>query len=334
METQRLPGIAPARPRAGGRASARPHRPGGSHRLAVRLAGGLVLLAAVALLAGIVSGRISLPAALAGFDGPFDGGVTSGDGTWTAEVATDVLNVRDSASLEAAVIGSLAEGQRVTVTGGNIDGFVPVTASVGGAETRGWVASSYLQPVSGSGWAFDPDHGADLAGGTASGADSAGDADPEDAAAVAAIPTAASPTEEPTAVPTSAPTGEHWIDVDRTAAVVTLFVGETPVAQFSALIGRDPSPDGFYATAVGTFHVFSMDAALSSTPFVDDVYLTDWVGFDPVRKNGFHSPVRNADGSVRVTGGTVTMGCVRLSEDDAKALYAFAEIGMRVEVHD
>lgn len=344
METQRLPGIAPTRPRSGARPSSRSRRPHRARTTVVCTLGALVILAAVVLVAGIATGRISLPAAIAGVDLPSGGGVRSANGTWTAEVATDALNVRDSASLEAAVIGSLREGQRVTVTGSNIDGFVPVTASVGGTETRGWVASSYLQPISGNGWATDPDHGAALAGGTAVGEDSSGATGPAvpeepeepdgDLVVVPTVAPTAIPTEEPTVASTLAPTGEHWIDVDRTAATVTLFVGETPVAQFPALIGRDPAPDGFYSTAVGTFHVFSMDAALSSTPFVDDVYLTDWVGFDPLRKNGFHSPVRNADGSVRITGGTVTMGCVRLGEDDAKTLYAFAEIGMRVEVHD
>lgn len=347
METQRLPGIATAQPRSSARRSSRSRRRGNRTGVLVRAALGAVVLIAALLVAGVATDRIALPAFVTGTGVPGQGASRTSGATWTAEVVTDALNVRDSASLEAAVIGSLDEGQRVTVTGGNIDGFVPVTASVAGSQTTGWVASSYLQPIDGSGWATDPNHGAVFDGTAGASSESSapvatdpGNDDGDGAEGIAApteAPTVApteAPTLEPTVAPTAEPTGEHWIDVDRTAATVTLFVGETAVARFPALIGRDPSPDGFYSTAVGTFHVYSMDADLSPTPFVDDVYLTDWVGFDPVRKNGFHSPVRNADGSVRVTGGTVTMGCVRLGADDAKTLYAFAAIGMRVEIHD
>jgi len=347
METQRLPGIATAQPRSSARRSPRSRRRGNRTGILVRAALGAVVLAVALLVAGVATDRIAVPAFVTDAGVPGDGAPRTARATWTAEVVTDALNVRDSASLEAAVIGSLSEGQRVTVTGGNIDGFVPVAASLDGAETHGWVASAYLQPVDGSGWATDPDHGAALDGTAGASSESpasiatdpgSDDGDAAEAISVPTTPPTLAPTEVPTMAPTPAPTaeptGERWIDVDRTAATVTLFVGETAVARFPALIGRDPSPDGFYATAVGTFHVYSMDADLSPTPFVDDVYLTDWVGFDPARKNGFHSPVRNADGSVRVTGGTVTMGCVRLGAEDAKTLYAFAEIGMRVEIHD
>jgi hypothetical protein len=281
------------------------------------------------------SGQWGLPDVWAGAGLPFSGQPGRADAPWTAEVATDALNVRDSASLDAAVIATLATGQRVMVTGGAIDGFVPVELAASGPAMQGWAAVAYLQPIDGSAWAKEPDHGAALDDGRAG---TSGPETPEhDPAAVVAEPTVAPTLAPPTGAvdtPAPQPSGERWIDVDRTTATVTLYIGETPTAQFPALIGRDPSPDGYYSTAVGTFHVYSMDAALSSTPFVEDVYLTDWVGFDPVRKNGFHSPVRNADGSVRVTGGTVTMGCVRLGAEDAETLYAFAELGMRVEIHD
>jgi hypothetical protein len=127
---------------------------------------------------------------------------------------------------------------------------------------------------------------------------------------------------------------ERWIDVDRRTAMVTLYVGESSLASFQGKIGRDPSADGFYSTAVGTYHVYSMLEGLSSTPFVDDVYLSDWVGFDPERKNGFHSPVREADGRERLTQNPATMGCVRLNSNNAVALFDFAYVGMRVEIHD
>lgn len=155
------------------------------------------------------------------------------------------------------------------------------------------------------------------------------------------------PPPEPTVVPTSAPVtaqsrqvyvelqpGEKWIEVNRTTRVVTLHNGDIEVATFDALIGKDLSSDGFYSTATGTFYVHVKEKSLVETPFAEGVFLTDFVGFDPDRSNGFHSPVRDEQGNVVQTGGTTTLGCVRLAEDDAIFLFNFAHIGMRVEVHD
>ena len=116
--------------------------------------------------------------------------------------------------------------------------------------------------------------------------------------------------------------------------MITLYNGEIVVAQFDGLIGKDLSADGYYSTALGTFYVHVKEKALVETPFAEGVYLTDFVGFDPHRSNGFHSPVRDEFGNVVDTGGTSTLGCVRLAEDDAIFLYNFAHIGMRVVVHD
>ncbi|HWV35345.1 MAG TPA: SH3 domain-containing protein [Thermomicrobiales bacterium] len=286
--------------------------------------------------------------------------------TWPAIVTDSGVNLRTGSSLQSDVIGSMATGQPVTVTGSERDGFLPVEIE----DQRGWIAADYLQRVTAAGQSQVAEQ-------------PAGPPDPPSGdMVVGAVEEVAEPTSlpppEPTPVPTvavamvddgrepgtsdvaadapaialdvtdapgvSAPdipagvgsvdTGERWIDVDRTTATVTLYIGNRPQASFPARIGQDPSVDGFYSTAVGTFHVYSMDSSLSSTPFVEDVYLSEWVGFDPVRKNGFHSPVREADGSERVSQNLTTMGCVRLTAEDAVTLYAFAEIGMRVEIHD
>jgi hypothetical protein len=301
---------------------------------------GIVIGVGLVAMLGL-TGRVALPGGWPWpsleIGNPFQSDSAPASTSWTAEVATDVLNVRDSASLQADVIAALTQGDRVTVDGGNIDGFVPVSASTSVGPIQGWVAVAYLQPIDGTGWAFDPDHGAAIGspnadqGSQTPPGGGTGDAS-EAPATVSEAETVVAPTAIPTATPE--PTGEHWIDVNRSTATVTLYVGTTAVAQYSARIGRDPSVDGFYSTAVGTFHVYSMQKGLASTPFVDDVYLSDWVGFDPDRKNGFHSPVRNADGSVRQPQNQTTMGCVRLGDADAQAVFAFAEIGMRVEIHD
>jgi hypothetical protein len=125
---------------------------------------------------------------------------------------------------------------------------------------------------------------------------------------------------------------ERWIRIDRSDTSVSLMQGADPVAVFPGRIGRDPTNDGFYSTAVGSFRVYAMNKELAPTPFAEDTWLTDWVGFDPERKNGIHSPVRSSDGTIREWQNDTTLGCVRLSARDAATVFEFAEIGMRVEV--
>lgn len=193
-----------------------------------------------------------------------------------AIVTADVLNIRKAASGTSSILGSVSRGQRVTVVGGPVDGFVPVAYGA----VQAWVAEAYL------------------------------------------------------ASETSTPGGERWIEVDRGTAAITLHEGGRVVATFKGTVGGDRSNDGYYATAPGTFHVYSMSQELTWTPFADDGYITDWVGFDPARSNGFHSPIRDESGVEKPVQSPVTKGCVRLTGGDAAAVFAFASIGMRVEVHD
>lgn len=125
---------------------------------------------------------------------------------------------------------------------------------------------------------------------------------------------------------------EHWIDVDRGGGTVTLYIGDTPVNSFNASMGKDKSADGFYATAVGTYYVFSKYKGISWTEW-GHVYIEDWVGFDPDRDNGFHSYSLDADGNVLPNGDGPTGGCVATDPADARVIYDFARLGMRVRVH-
>ena len=58
-----------------------------------------------------------------------------------------------------------------------------------------------------------------------------------------------------------------------------------------------------------------------------------WVAFDAPRANGFHSLLKDEKGNV-VDGSTgrVSNGCIRVGE--SAALFAYAEIGMVVYVHN
>lgn len=125
---------------------------------------------------------------------------------------------------------------------------------------------------------------------------------------------------------------EHWIDVDRGGHTVTLMIGDTPVNSFYASMGKDKSASGFYATAIGTYYVFSKYKGLSWTDW-GQVYIEDWVGFDQERDNGFHSYSMDSHGNVLPNGDGPTGGCVATAPSDAAVIYQFATIGMRVRVH-
>lgn len=286
-------------------------------------------------------------------------------------VTTDEVNVRRGPGIDHEVISVLPAHADILVTGAGQHGFVPVEVhgipawisdayvapknSVPGGTTRDMPVgqAEVLAPVepdieAGRGeaeteaispeqaepetralvadvsagevaFAFEPETGSDSVEATSS--------------STMSIATTSTVT-EPDAIVPDAPSGERWVDVNRTTGLVTLYEGGQIVHQFEGLIGKDPSPDGYYSTAVGTFYVHVKIGELTETPFAPGAYLSDFVGFDQERSNGFHSPIRDAEGSIIHTGGTTTLGCVRLGEDEAKIMYDFAFIGMRVEIHD
>lgn len=125
---------------------------------------------------------------------------------------------------------------------------------------------------------------------------------------------------------------EHWIDINRSTGAVSLVVGDSVQATFWASLGWDTAADGFYATAVGTYYIYGFNYSLHYTPFADN-YITHWIAFDPVRFNGFHSYTKDANGNILPNGAGLTGGCVALAPGDIDAVWDFAELGMRVEVH-
>ena len=264
-----------------------------------------------------------------------------------AVIATDDVNLRSGPGTSFDVLTVVPAGSELSAERETVNGFSAVRID----DQQGWIASSYL---SAPGVAYAAEYEVGEAETLPVTDAIAAAAEPEPTTVLSqplptAVPVMPEPTVEPdpvvvpTAVPVLAETtqvqaqlqpGEKWIEVNRTNRTVTLHNGEIVVATFDALMGKDLSADGYYSTAVGTHFVHVKEKALAETPFADGVYLTDFVGFDPDRSNGFHSPTRDADGNVVITGGTATLGCVRLSEMDAQFLFEFATIGMRVEIHD
>ena len=122
------------------------------------------------------------------------------------------------------------------------------------------------------------------------------------------------------------PTGEEWVDVDKSAGTVSLMVGSTAVATFRASFGM-PGKD----TPVGTYAIQNKIAELTWTPYAQN-YFMHWAAFDQANELGFHSWVMDASGRLVPGGDGPTWGCIATKPEDAAQLFAFVEIGTRVEI--
>ncbi len=130
----------------------------------------------------------------------------------------------------------------------------------------------------------------------------------------------------------SASSGERWIDFNRSSQTVTLYEGNTAVASYWGAVGWDGSSDGFFSTAIGTYYVYSKYAPVAWTDW-GQTYIKYWVAFDSTRSNGFHSYSLDASGNVLPNGAGATGGCIATDLGAASAIFDFADIGTRVEVH-
>lgn len=124
---------------------------------------------------------------------------------------------------------------------------------------------------------------------------------------------------------------ERWVIVDRGSSTVNLMVGNDVIGTYWAAMGIDTSDDGFYATALGTYYVYEMNAELTWTDWAKG-YITYWVAFDPDRYNGFHGYTMDKRGNVIEGGDGPTGGCVALDPYFAAVVFEFVTIGTRVEV--
>jgi lipoprotein-anchoring transpeptidase ErfK/SrfK len=125
--------------------------------------------------------------------------------------------------------------------------------------------------------------------------------------------------------------GEHWIDINRSSGAVTLYIGDQPQATYYASLSESQGED-FYATASGTWYINSKNRELSYTPYAK-AYISHWMGFDGGRDNGFHSYTKDENGNILSWGAAPTWGCVALAPGDVDAVFDFAYVGMRVEIH-
>ena len=269
-------------------------------------------------------------------------------------VATDALYLRAEAGTWGAVLDEMIEGDYVAVVDGPTeDGWYFVDHE----GTAGWAYGGYLSIGGRSGWASAAETEVGAATGTAWVGTDALNVRAEASQDGAILDTLGQGAELAVAggpeagfYPILAGGGigwvwgeyvswepvdtgpERWLDVDRSSGTVRMMVGGEPIATYAASMGFDDSDDGFYATAIGTYHVYDKLAGLSWTPY-GQAFIKYWVGFDPSRLNGFHSYSLDEDGH-RVEGGDgPTGGCISTDVQSAKEIHAFATVGMRVEVH-
>jgi hypothetical protein len=122
------------------------------------------------------------------------------------------------------------------------------------------------------------------------------------------------------------PTGERWVEVDKSAGSVRLMVGGTPVASYRAsfgIAGKD--------TPVGTYAIQHKIAELTWTPYAQN-YFTHWAAFDQANELGFHSWVLDASGRMVAGGDGPTWGCIATHPEDAARIFAFVDVGTRIEI--
>jgi hypothetical protein len=160
-------------------------------------------------------------------------------------------------------------------------------------------------------------------------------------AAATATPAASTSNTTPNATPATvvsatdpglAPTEGQWIEVDVTKFIVRLMDGRSVVREIGPVAVGAQVDTGVYAsTQTGLFHVYNKSEDLAYDPPYD-TYISNWVGFDPDKANGFHSFLKDKSGKVvDASTGRVSNGCIRTGAETA--IFAFAEIGMPVWVH-
>src|SRR5437868_4796815 len=131
---------------------------------------------------------------------------------------------------------------------------------------------------------------------------------------------------------TPPPQTGRWIDVDVTRYRVRLMDGTQALKTIEPIaVGAQVDTGAYESTQTGLFHVYNKIAGLQYDPPYK-TYISDWVGFDMTRANGFHSFLKDEKGNIVNPGtGRISNGCIRTG--DPGAIFAFAEVGMPVYVH-
>ncbi len=232
-----------------------------------------------------------------------------------------ILAVLVALSLCVAACGS---GAKANIRGGvTIEPLTSPTASTAAPAVAPIGGKPAAPPTASDDGVASPSPTADVA--------TAGETSIETATRVPEATATATP--EPLASDGSvAPTSGRWIDVDVTRFVVRLMDGSTTLREIAPVaVGEQVDTGAYASTQTGLFHVYNKLPDLAYDPPYD-TYISDWVGFDPDKANGFHSFLKDKKGAVVNAGtGRISNGCIRTGASDV--LFGFAEVGMPVWVH-
>lgn len=203
-------------------------------------------------------------------------------------------------------------------------------AACGSGSSTGPKGGVTIEPIASSTAAAVPTGGKPAAPPPA--ATGAAATDTVEPAATEAPAATATPAQPLTSDGSSAPAEGRWIDVDVTNFVVRLMDGAAVTREIGPVAVGEQVDTGEYAsTQTGLFQVYNKVEDLAYDPPYD-TYISHWVGFDPDKANGFHSFLKDKDGSViDPRTGRISNGCIRTGAPDV--VFAFAEIGMPVWVH-
>jgi LysM repeat protein len=127
---------------------------------------------------------------------------------------------------------------------------------------------------------------------------------------------------QPAVPPPSQPTGAKWIDINLSTQTLAAYAGQTPVFRAVVSTGTQATP-----TVVGTYHVYSKYLSTSmsgpgySVPNVPHVmfFYRGYSIHGTYWHNNFGTPMSH--------------GCVNLTLADAKWLYEWAPMGVKVVTH-
>ncbi len=212
-------------------------------------------------------------------------------------IDTDVLNLRTEPGVWASVVTQMYQGESISVIDGPTDeGWYQIEY----AGNVGWAWGGYLAVNGSLGWdGAPPSTGGNSGGGTTASTIPATSGSISIARATRSLCMRATTRLPPTTL-RSATTRPIRNSTPRRPALIT-----------STARTLDARPGPIWGKA----------------------FIEYWMAFDGERSNGFHSWSMDANGNVIPGGDGLTGGCVALEPGAAAAVYDWAPIGTRVEIH-
>ncbi|KUO75311.1 MAG: hypothetical protein APF77_12985 [Clostridia bacterium BRH_c25] len=133
-----------------------------------------------------------------------------------------------------------------------------------------------------------------------------------------------------------APSKGHWITINRTKRILTLYRGKTVIRKYPIAIGKDSAK-----TPQGKFYVYlkrknpMWTGGRSAKPVAGgspkNPLGTRWIGLSPGKGNLYGIHGNNSPYSI---GGRVSKGCIRMINSDVLSLYNIVSIGAPVWIGD